>query len=318
MKNLLLLACTFFPSTLRLFIWKILGFKVGKKTHVSIFTIVVADFIAIESGSSIDALSFIYRPSSLQIGKRVRVASFVRIIGRGGEIKLGSQSFVGLGCLIDSSGGFITGTRSVISPRTLIYSHGSSALSFNVKYPHRFGPVTIGEDSWIGMGCIIFPNVNIGKNVIIYPGSRVFKDQKDKESLIPFENENKSIATNSFIMGGVSDRVLQDKIHKLFIICAHYLGSKIINDNNSLLWKIEKINCPTLYLFFEETAEIKKILNSSTNAIIWKLYHNNLDYSRSTVFCFNDWKIYGPMTTFTESIADLLMKNGGPHFIYKE
>ena len=86
MKTFLLLTCTFFPSTLRLFIWKIIGFKVGKKTHVSILTVVVADFIDIGSGSSIDALSFIYRPSNLQIGKRVRVGSFVRIIGRGGEI----------------------------------------------------------------------------------------------------------------------------------------------------------------------------------------------------------------------------------------
>ena len=80
MKTFLLLICTFFPSNLRLLVWRLLGFKVSKRAHVSIFTVVVADFINIGSGAAIDSLSFIYRPSNLIIGKRARVGSFIRII----------------------------------------------------------------------------------------------------------------------------------------------------------------------------------------------------------------------------------------------
>mgnify|MGYP000132594173 CR=1 FL=1 len=45
MKTFLLLVCTFFPSSLRLIVWRFFGFKVGNNVHVSIFSVVVADFI---------------------------------------------------------------------------------------------------------------------------------------------------------------------------------------------------------------------------------------------------------------------------------
>ena len=57
MKTLLLLICTFFPSYFRLVVWRFLGFKVGKNAHVSIFTVVIADFINIGSGSMISVSS---------------------------------------------------------------------------------------------------------------------------------------------------------------------------------------------------------------------------------------------------------------------
>ena len=131
MKTFLLLVCTFFPSSLRLIVWRFFGFKVGNNVHVSIFSVVVADFINIGSGAAIDSLSFIYRPSNLIIGKRARVGSFIRIIGREGNVNLGSQSAIVMGCLIDSTGNFTLGSKSQIGPKTMIYTHGDSSLSFN-------------------------------------------------------------------------------------------------------------------------------------------------------------------------------------------
>ena len=37
-------------------------------------------------------------------------------------------------------------------------------------------PVTIGDDVWIGSGCIILPGVTIGDNTVIGAGSVVTKD----------------------------------------------------------------------------------------------------------------------------------------------
>ena len=317
MKTLLLLICTFFPSYFRLVVWRFLGFKVGKNAHVSIFTVVIADFINIGSGAAIDSLSFIYRPSNLIIGKRARVGSFIRIIGREGNVNLGSQSAIVMGCLIDFTGDFSLGSRSQIGPRTMIYTHGNSPLTFNVKYPQRNGPVIIGKDSWIGMGCIILPNIQIGNKVIVYPGTRVWRNQPDGKSLVPFGKENRNVQTDIFIQKGIEDEILYDNILKLFKQCAHYLNTEAIIDKKTLLWKIEKRNFPPIYLVLDEKHEINNFLSELQNSIVWKLYHNGKIDSNSIIFCFNDWTIYGSMTNFTERIADFIMRRGGPHFIYK-
>ena len=317
MKTLLLLICTFFPSNFRLIVWRFLGFKVGKNAHVSIFTVVVADFINIGSGAFIDSLSFIYRPSNLIIGERARVSSFMRIIGREGNVSLGSQTHLVMGSVIDSTGDFSLGSRSQIGPRSMIYTHGNSPLSFNVKYPQRDGPVVIGKDSWIGMGCIIFPNVKIGNKVIVYPGTRVWRNLPNDKSLVPIDNENKVVQTNTFIQGGMPDEILHDRILKLFKQCAYYLNTKATIDEKTLLWKIEKRNFPPIYLVLDEKHEINNFLSELQNSIVWKLYHNGKIDSNSIIFCFNDWTIYGSTTNFTERIADFIMRRGGPHFIYK-
>lgn len=309
MKNIILFICTIFPSNLRLLVWRLLGFKVGKRAHVSIFSLVVADFIDIGSGAAIDSLTFIYRPSNLIIGKRARIGSFIRIIGRRGDINLGPQTFLGLGCLIDSTGGFSLGSRSQIAPRTMIYTHGVSPLGFNVKFSQREGSVVIGEDSWIGIGCIIFPNIKIGNKVIIYGGTRIWRNQPDDKSLVPLDDENKSVPTDTFIQRGLTDEFLNDRILKLFKQCARCLNTEAIIDKKTLLWKIENKSFPSIYLALEEKDEIKNFLSGLENSIIWKLYHKDIINSKNIIFCFNDWTIYGSMTNFTEKIADFLLRN---------
>ena len=318
MKTFLLLVCTFFPSSLRLIVWRFFGFKVGNNVHVSIFSVVVADFINIGSGAFIDSLSFIYRPLNLIIGERARVSSFIRIIGREGNVNLGSQTHLVMGCVIDSTGDFSLGSRSQIGPRSMIYTHGNSPLSFNVKYPQRDGPVIIGEDSWIGMDCLIFANTKIGNKVIVYPGTRVWRNQPDGKSLVPFGKENRNVQTDIFIQKGIEDEILHDRILKLFKQCAHYLNTEAIKDEKTLLWKVEKRNFSPIYLVLDEKHEIKKFLSKLRNAVIWKLYHNEKINSHNVIFCFNDWIIYGSKTNYTERIADFLLKKGGPFFIYKK
>jgi len=317
MKNIILFICTIFPSNLRLLVWRLLGFKVGKRAHVSIFSLVVADFIDIGSGAAIDSLTFIYRPSNLIIGKRARIGSFIRIIGWRGDINLGPQTLLALGCLIDSTGGFSLGSKSQIGPRSIVYTHGDSSLSFNVKYPIRNGPVIIGDNTWIGMSCIISANTKIGSKVIIYPGTRVLRNVQDGKSLVPLDVENRSIQTDTFIQMGIADNILHDKILNLFKQFANNLGVSASLDKKTLMWKIKKNNFPTMYLILEENYEVENFFAKTRDSIVWKLYHNSKINSENIIFCFNDWTIYGSMTNFTEIIADFLMRKGGPHFIYK-
>src|SRR5262245_1704285 len=103
LRRLALLLCTVLPSPLRLFVWRCFGFSVGRGAHVSMLSVVIADEIELGPGACIESLTLIYRPTSLVIGERSRIASFVRIIGFG-NVRIARQAFVGLGCLIDCSG----------------------------------------------------------------------------------------------------------------------------------------------------------------------------------------------------------------------
>lgn len=318
MKNLLLLICTLFPSYLRLAVWKTLGFQVGKKCHVSILSIVVADHIEIGYGSSIDSLTFIYKPSTLLIGDRARIGNFVRIIGGGGKVELGQQTFIGLGCLIDSSGDFFIGAKSQIGPRTMIYTHGSSGLIFNMQFPFRNGAVIIGENTWIGMGCTVNPSLKIGSNLIILPGLTVRKDQPDNMSLLPSENENRSVKTKLLSLGGVKDEILILKMREIFELFCSEIKGKLEEGENDEVCVIRKKNHPSVFLLSNQSLSVKDAFKNERNAIIWVLETKKDIPPTVTVFSFRNWIIYGNRSTFTEKMANFIMKRGGPYFLYKE
>ena len=300
-----------------MFIWRLFGFNIAKDAHVAAFTIVVADFIHMESGSSIDPLSFIYCPLKLELGVRARIGSFVKIIGWGGEVQLEKQSFIGLGCLIDSSGGFILGSRSQIGPRTMIYTHGASPLMFNMRFPSRNGPVTISNDVWIGMGCIIHPNVDIGRELIVFPGLTIRKSQPDFQSIVPLTSEFREFETERLIMGGVSDDILLSRVKCFYNNLANSIEAVVNRDEHSDLWLMSGLNIPSVVLVLNSTDEANGVLAKLHDTVIWSLYNCESVDPSNTVFCFVEWTIYGEKSAFTEKISDILMRTGGPHFIYK-
>lgn len=72
------------------------------------------------------------------------------------------------------------GSNCIICKRTLLVTHDYSknfpteGLTTMTK-----GKVVIGDNTFIGMGCIILPGVEIGKNVIVGAGSVVTKSVPD-------------------------------------------------------------------------------------------------------------------------------------------
>ena len=50
---------------------------------------------------------------------------------------------------------------------------------FSLDQVHKYGKITIGDNSYIGIGSIILPGVTIGKNCIIGAGSVVTKNIPD-------------------------------------------------------------------------------------------------------------------------------------------
>jgi acetyltransferase-like isoleucine patch superfamily enzyme len=316
MKLGLLLLCTFVPSWVRLAIWRLLGFKVGRGCRVSIFSVVVADSIELGRGAVIEPLTLIYKPTIFSLGERARIASFVRIIGHNGNLTLGAQSFVALGCLIDVTGDFQLGERSAIGPRSTLYSHGATGLIYNVKYPHRIGPIRIGADCWLGMGCIVQPLVTIGDRVIVMPGLVIRSDVLSNTAIIPNQAEHRSVPTGRLLIG-VTDEVRQRKIEGLLAGYAHRFDSSRLDTSRADVWRVTQSDGRTIHLRRNGSAPIDSSKLPSSSSVIWTLFERGI-VAGVPSFCFDRLTVFGPSTPFAERIADYLCREEGVHFIFSD
>ena len=167
-RTLLLLFATFLPSVVRIMIWRVLGFRVGTGCYISPFSVIAADYIEFESGVRVDPFCLIYAPRQLTMGERCRVASFVRILGYG-SCAFGAQTLIGMSSLIniDTSTEFRLGRHSGLGPRSTYFTHGGNhGLTCTKRYRLRIGPIIIGQDSWVGMACTVYPDVVIGDGTV--------------------------------------------------------------------------------------------------------------------------------------------------------
>jgi maltose O-acetyltransferase len=98
--------------------------------------------------------------------------------------KIGGRVYIGEDLIIidelDDRARVKIGDRAAIAPRVtlVVSSHPNfSRIGPFVKCVH--GYIEIGDDAWIGTGCIILPDVRIGKGAVVGAGSVVTKDVPD-------------------------------------------------------------------------------------------------------------------------------------------
>jgi len=311
-KRLLLLLCTFAPSCLRLAVWRLLGFSVGRGSKVAMFSIVVADHIEFGAGAVIDTLTLVYAPSVFSMGERARVASFVRIIGFG-KLLLGPQTFVCLGCLIDTSGDVTVGARTQLGPRGMVYSHGANGLIFNIHIPQRNGPVRIGCDCTFTMGCIIHPRVTVGDRVMVFPGLVVRGDVPSDTALFPPEPEHRAVPLR-LLTRTVTDQVVQEKISELLQRCqAHYGGSRL-DDSCAGACVLHLTRGRSVCWLRDQDASPPEGLSAS-RSVIWTLRQRPAP-AGVPQFCFEQLTVFGPWTRFAEEIAAFLGEWAGTYFVF--
>jgi acetyltransferase-like isoleucine patch superfamily enzyme len=92
--------------------------------------------------------------------------------------KIGKFCSVGPNCLI---GWGLHPTKNFVSTHPIFYSLGKQVgITFADKnYFDEFKQISIGNDVWIGAGCIVFDGVTIGDGAIIAAGAVVNKDVPD-------------------------------------------------------------------------------------------------------------------------------------------
>ena len=83
-------------------------------------------------------------------------------------------------CTCSSEPYLVTIGNHVSATRTHFETHDGAVWVFRKEYPDWdiIKPIKIGDNVYIGTGCIILPGVTIGDNVIIGAGSIVTKDCK--------------------------------------------------------------------------------------------------------------------------------------------
>lgn len=121
----------------------------------------------------------VYRPLFKKIGKNSLITFNVNI-EHAYNITAGDYLGIGSGSYIDGRGGIEFGDFVLIGPNVFIGS--SNHISSNKNNQprmfcgHKFKPVKVGSNVWVGANAVICPGVTIGDGSIIAAGSVVTKN----------------------------------------------------------------------------------------------------------------------------------------------
>lgn len=95
----------------------------------------------------------------------------------GKHIEVGKNFFANYNCTILDVGRVVIGDNCQMAPNVQIYTAGHPIHPASRNTAYEYGKdVIIGDNVWLGGGCIINPGVRIGSNSIIGAGAVVTKD----------------------------------------------------------------------------------------------------------------------------------------------
>jgi acetyltransferase-like isoleucine patch superfamily enzyme len=99
--------------------------------------------------------------------------------GMSGQIQIGDGCFFNHFSIIDCHLSIEIGQRVMIGPHTYIgdFDHDITvANDLQIRHTGDAKPIKIGDDVWIGAGCIVLKGVTIGRGAVIGAGSVVTRD----------------------------------------------------------------------------------------------------------------------------------------------
>lgn len=183
------------PSFLKKAIYRLKGYKIGKKVKISLGSVVIGDHVEIGEGTNIGFLTII-RGKNIKINRFVNIGSLSVIDTPNIEIdddtkineqvyvggissprslfKLGKRTIVMQMTYINPAEEVIVGDDSGIGGHCLLFTHGSW-LSQLDGFPVTFSPIKLGKNVWLPWRVFVMPGVEIGDNVVIGANSLVSK-----------------------------------------------------------------------------------------------------------------------------------------------
>ena len=183
----------FMPSFLKRWVYRLKGFKIGKKVTIGLGSVICAENVTIGDNTEIGMLTII-RGKTIEIGNHVSIRSLSYLdtpylaIGDGSQINeqvyVGGLQFpdskfvLGRNCqvmqmtFINPARGVVVGDDSGIGGYCLIFGHTSWLSQFE-GYPVVFEPVEIGKSVSVAWGVFVLPGTRIGDGAVIGAGSMV-------------------------------------------------------------------------------------------------------------------------------------------------
>lgn len=159
--------------------------------------------------------------------KLTRISSSTKIVSRS-HLDINDNVWIGHYSLLDASNGIELGKGVQTGAFVSIFSHsshisirllGKNYLQSNERIGYIDGKVIIGEYSFIGTNCTIFPAVTIGKGCLIRAGSVVTKSIPD----FAVASGNPAV-----IIGSILN--LDEKYFNNEIVQKNYFDQKIIEE----------------------------------------------------------------------------------------
>lgn len=193
-KHILLIGML--PSFLKILIYRLKGYKIGKGVKIGIGSVIVGKNVQIGDQTKIGFFSII-RGKDVNIGRYVKIGATSIIDTERVEIdddariseqvfiggisspraffKLGKRTTVMQMSFINTTEPVIIGDDSGIGGHCLLFTHGSWLNQLD-GFPVTFAPITLGKRVWLPWRVFIMPGVSIGDNVVIGANSLVSRN----------------------------------------------------------------------------------------------------------------------------------------------
>ncbi|WP_207423409.1 acyltransferase [Desertivirga brevis] len=121
-------------------------------------------------------------PKQVEIGEECLIQDEVLFqvadpFAPGPSITIGHRAFIGRRCEFNCSSRITVGNDCMIASYTILVDagHGTIKGYTMTSQPVLTGEINIGDDVWIGAGCVILKGVSIGRGSVIGAGSVVNK-----------------------------------------------------------------------------------------------------------------------------------------------
>lgn len=137
-----------------------------------------------EHGDSVDIRNA--SVNRLRAGSRGKIRDFTILFGGPDKpVTIGDDFFIGTHCYVNGVAGLTIGSRVTIAHGTMIFTDSGPNTSplLQKRFPITAKEVKIGDDVWIGAGCMILPGVTIGSRSVIGAGS-VVKDDVPSDTIV--------------------------------------------------------------------------------------------------------------------------------------
>lgn len=292
MKNFLLLMGVLLPNRLKIFLYRQIGWTIGKNCRFGIGAIVIADNVILGDNVVIESLSFV-RVTNLHMLSRSRIRSLNYI--NTNTFKLGKNSFTQIMVFvhgstnpkskivvgdnsaiynltyIDPTGGIVIGNRVGIGGYGLLFTHANWG-DFIKGVPRSFGSITIEDDVWVSWRVFITPGSHIEHDSIIGPNTRVIGRVNAGDV---YESEGGKVRYSSVF----NDVSIKRRYKNADYLIGKYLSINSDFDNTVFLEDLSQAVKGDILFFIEDPAHeiLMQLEQNEIHYIIHKSYRASIN-----------------------------------------